>query len=171
MFCKHCGKELNEDYRVCPFCGTPQANEPPASTNPYADPRAPYGNPDGYNGNYNNYNNYNTYNNGYGNGYQNRGYSNQGYGTGEKPTNTFALIGFILSFFVCIVGLVFSIIGLNKSKEMGGEGHSFAVAGIAISSVALGIGVLALIICLVVWSVYGDLIWGYVTSYSVVAVM
>ena len=36
----------------------------------------------------------------------------------NKQSNTIAIIGFILSFFIAIAGLICSIIGLVKSKEL-----------------------------------------------------
>lgn len=59
--------------------------------------------------------------------------------TGQKDEfNWMALVGFICSFFVAIVGLVFGILGLQKSKELLGEkGKNFAIAAIAISCVTL----------------------------------
>ena len=50
-----------------------------------------------------------------------------------EARNGFALAGFILSFFSPIVGFIFSVIGLNKSKDMKGLGRGQAIAGIIIS--------------------------------------
>lgn len=54
-------------------------------------------------------------------------------------TNTFAIIGFVLSFFyyVSIAGLVFSIIGLKQCNKTQEKGKGLAIAGIVISSVLL----------------------------------
>ncbi len=60
---------------------------------------------------------------------------------GAEKKNSFALMGFIFSFFgvfgflFSILGLVFSIIGLVKSKELE-NGKGFGIAGIVISVVA-----------------------------------
>lgn len=48
-----------------------------------------------------------------------------------------ALAGFICSFFVSLVGLILSIIGYRKSKELNGEGRGLAIAGIIISIVSM----------------------------------
>ena len=48
--------------------------------------------------------------------------------------NQFSLFGFVLSFFMPVLGLVFSIIGFVKSKDMEGSNRKFAIAGIIISS-------------------------------------
>lgn len=51
------------------------------------------------------------------------------------PTNGFAIAGLLCSIIVgSILGLIFSIIGLNKSKQMGGSGKGLAIAGIIISA-------------------------------------
>ena len=51
-------------------------------------------------------------------------------------TNPLALAGFICSFFVPVVGVVLSAIGLSKAnKSVSKKGKGFAVAGLAISIV------------------------------------
>ena len=67
--------------------------------------------------------------------------------------NTMALIGFILSFFVAIAGLIISIIAYKNAKkpEFNGDGKSFALAGIIISAVSLGIGIISSIVTVVMW--------------------
>ena len=62
----------------------------------------------------------------------------------EKKTNTLAILGFVFSFFIAIVGLVLSILGLNKSKETG-SGKGFSIAGIIISSVSIVISIIIMI--------------------------
>lgn len=51
--------------------------------------------------------------------------------------NGMAIAGFICSFFFPLLGLIFSIIGVNKSKELNGKGHGLAVAGIILSSIEI----------------------------------
>ena len=66
-----------------------------------------------------------------------------------KKTNSFAIAGFVISIVssaLCcgifnILGLIFSIIGLTKSKELDNEGKGLAIAGIVISIVVM-LGVL-----------------------------
>ncbi len=53
----------------------------------------------------------------------------------SNETNTIAIVGFVLSFFITIAGLICSIIGLVKSNEYGGKGKGLAIAGIIISVV------------------------------------
>ena len=52
---------------------------------------------------------------------------------GKEVTNTIAVVGFILSFFIMIAGLVCSIIGYNNAKR-GAPFKGFAIAGILLSS-------------------------------------
>ncbi len=82
----------------------------------------------------------------------------------KKPFNILALIGFILAMLsvascfsfsllgmeeadvsinavACIPGLILGILGLKKSKQMGGTGRGFALAAIIASAVVLGIAV------------------------------
>ncbi len=60
----------------------------------------------------------------------------------SAPKNNMALAGFICSIsglitcgIVSIVGLILSIVGLNKSKELNGEGKGLAIAGIVIGAI------------------------------------
>ena len=60
----------------------------------------------------------------------------------SAPKNNMALAGFICSIsglitcgIVSIVGLILSIVGLNKSKELNGEGRGLAIAGIVIGAI------------------------------------
>ena len=98
MFCKYCGKEVNENAVICPNCGVATDNYNKATVAP-------------------------------------------------EQKNTMALIGFILSFFVAIAGLVISIIAYKNAKkpEYNGDGKSFALAGIIISAVSLCGGLIAVI--------------------------
>ena len=55
----------------------------------------------------------------------------------ERPeTNGVAIAGFVFSFISPIVGLVLSIVGLNKAKQLRGVGRGYAIAGIIISVVS-----------------------------------
>lgn len=53
-------------------------------------------------------------------------------GASTRPTNPFAVIGAVMSFFP-VVGLVFSIIGLGKAKLIGGIGRGVATLGVVLS--------------------------------------
>ncbi len=60
---------------------------------------------------------------------------------------TMALIGFILSFFIPIAGLIVSIIGKSQIKKSNGalNGNGFALAGIIISAVSMIISFIAVV--------------------------
>lgn len=64
----------------------------------------------------------------------------------NESENTFGLIGFILSFFIPVVGLILSIIGYKKARDGDAKYKSLALAGIIISAVSIGLYVLFIII-------------------------
>ncbi|MDE7071171.1 MAG: hypothetical protein K2O86_04290 [Clostridia bacterium] len=53
----------------------------------------------------------------------------------QRKSNALAIIGFVLSFLgaYSIFGLILSIVGLIKSKNLDGKGKGFSIAGIVIS--------------------------------------
>ena len=63
----------------------------------------------------------------------------------ENESNGSAVAGFILSLFIPFLGLIFSIIGLKKANEIGGNGKGLAVAGIIISILSIAIYIFTLI--------------------------
>ncbi len=64
----------------------------------------------------------------------------------STKSNTLAIVGFICSFLIPIVGLICSIIGYKKAHEYNDNGKSLALAGIIISSVIIIIAVVFIII-------------------------
>ena len=94
MFCKNCGKEIDDRAVVCPYCGVQVG----------------------------------------------------GLDAAQEKTNTLAIVGFILSFFIAIAGLVCSIIALKQAPSFGGNGKGLATAGIVISIVAIVIAVIYIFI-------------------------
>ena len=64
-----------------------------------------------------------------------------------KGTNYFAIIGFIMSLFFALPGLILSIIGLNKSKYTN-SGKGLSIAGIIISGISLLITLIAFLLVL-----------------------
>lgn len=66
--------------------------------------------------------------------------------TQSGGTNVFGILGFIFSFFVPVLGLIFSIIGLRKADEMGGSNRGLAKAGLILSIVFLALIVVIYII-------------------------
>ena len=64
----------------------------------------------------------------------------------KDETNTLAIVGFIFAFFVPIVGLICSILGLKRAGEYGGKGHGLALAGLIVSIVWMVIAVIVVIV-------------------------
>lgn len=58
-----------------------------------------------------------------------------------SSSNGMAIAGFILSFFIPLLGLIFSIIGLKRSKETN-NGKGLSTAGIIISCVTMVITII-----------------------------
>src|SRR6185295_98152 len=60
-------------------------------------------------------------------------------------TSGLAIAGFVCSFFCGVLGLILSILGRNECKRSGGTigGEGLALAGIIISCISLGLGLLA----------------------------
>jgi uncharacterized membrane protein len=71
--------------------------------------------------------------------------------TETKPTNTFALVGFILSIagfvtgITAIAGIILGHIGLHQIKKTGEAGHGLGVAALIMGYIQVGLWVLALI--------------------------
>ena len=57
----------------------------------------------------------------------------------QQESNGLAIAGFILAFFFPLVGLILSIIGYSKAKEMNNSGKGLALAGIILSSIFMGL--------------------------------
>ncbi|MBZ4218031.1 DUF4190 domain-containing protein [Mycoplasma tauri] len=55
----------------------------------------------------------------------------------SDQSNYFAIAGFVLSFFYSVLGLIFSCIGLSRSKKINGKGRKLSIAGICISIVSM----------------------------------
>jgi hypothetical protein len=60
------------------------------------------------------------------------------YGAAETKTDGFAIAGFVCSFLIPLLGIIFSIIGLNRIKKNASlRGRGLAIAGIIISAVLM----------------------------------
>lgn len=81
-------------------------------------------------------------------GENNAMYYNPQTGMYEQRTNQLALIGFILSIFMNIVGAIICIVALSQIKKTGESGKGLAVAGIIIGflPVIIFLGIFALLI-------------------------
>lgn len=53
--------------------------------------------------------------------------------TSQDKTNVLAIVGFVLSFFVSLAGLICSIIARKQCRETGEKGSGLATAGMIIS--------------------------------------
>lgn len=131
MYCQHCGTPLDDDAAFCPKCGN-KVNAPNFSAQGEKDeffrevPTAT----------------------------ANQSYTQPSYGRTAAVTNTMAVVGFILSFFVSIAGLICSIVGYKQCNQTGEGGKGFAVAGIVISAVSIAIVFLAVVIVAATGSYY-----------------
>ena len=65
--------------------------------------------------------------------------------------NGFAIAGFVLAFFMPILGIIFSCIGMSKAKQMKGNGHGLALAGLIISIVSIVLSVILIIVYASMW--------------------
>lgn len=102
MFCKNCGKEINDDAVICPNCGV-----------------------------------------------QVRQFQNEKDVRAQSNENTIAVVGFVFSFLIAIVGLICSIVGFKNAVKEGAPHKGLALAGIIISAVSM---VLAFIIYIAVFA-------------------
>ncbi|MGX9357778.1 MULTISPECIES: hypothetical protein [unclassified Mycoplasma] len=51
----------------------------------------------------------------------------------NTQNNIFAILGLVFAFFIPLLGLAFSIVGLVQSKNLGGSGKGLAIGGIVVS--------------------------------------
>jgi hypothetical protein len=72
-----------------------------------------------------------------------------------EGANAFAILGFIFSFFVPLLGLIFSIIGLSKAKKMNGKGRGLAAWGLALSIIYF---VVVIVVCIIYFAALGALL-------------
>lgn len=70
--------------------------------------------------------------------------------TEEKPINAMAIVGFVFSFILDIVGLICSIIARNQCKKTGEKGMELATAGMIISLVFLSFKVFAILLAIII---------------------
>lgn len=81
--------------------------------------------------------------------------------TETKPTNTMALVGFILSLagfvtgITAIPGIVLGHIGLSQIKKTGEQGHGLGVAALIIGYIQVGLWVLAFIAVVILFAAFG----------------
>lgn len=66
--------------------------------------------------------------------------------------NGFAIVGFIFSFFIPLLGIIFSAIGLGKARQMNGKGRGLAGWGLALS-------IIGMVVLIILYAVYGALLF------------
>ena len=112
MYCHLCGKEIDEGSNFCPYCGARIKATPTEENEPKTEKDeffdAPPPPP--------------VY---------------QQTPAPQAKTNSLALIGFILSFFFALGGLICSIMGLRQCNQTGEGGRGLAIAGIVISATSM----------------------------------
>lgn len=67
-------------------------------------------------------------------------------GQASQDGNAVAIVGFVMSFFVALAGLICSIIGYRKAVNEGAPHKGLALAGIIISAVNMFLGLIISII-------------------------
>lgn len=81
--------------------------------------------------------------------------------TEVKPTNTMALVGFILSLagfvtgITAIPGIVLGHIGLHQIKSSGEQGRGLGIAALVVGYIQVGLWVLALAVFIIVLILFG----------------
>ena len=63
--------------------------------------------------------------------------------------NTLAIVGFILAFFVSVVGIILGFIALSQIKRTGEQGRGLALAAIIIGFVEIAIGIVVFIVVVI----------------------
>ena len=117
-FCPKCGTKMTENDEFCPECGTKNVQKKKRVVEEY-EYEAPA-----------------------------RSYQpaqQDYYGVAPQRTNGMGIAGFVLSFLIPILGLIFSIIGYTKAKEYNDNAKGLSLAGIIISSVFIVIGIIGII--------------------------
>ena len=147
MFCPKCGKEIDAESAFCPHCGA-KVNEAAAAQKPaqkdefFEDVRTANNVPPP----------------------SPKPAQTQQPARPAQPqqpaknegTNTLAVVGFILSFFFALAGLICSIIGLRQCKQYKDDnGKGLAIAGIVISA-------LSLFVSFILGCIYGVFLFEYI---------
>lgn len=68
----------------------------------------------------------------------------------SPKTNTLSVVGLVFAFFIPIIGLICSIVGLSQAKKRGEKGKGFAIAGIIISVIVALLQILTIVLIVVV---------------------
>jgi hypothetical protein len=68
------------------------------------------------------------------------------YAPAQRGYNTMAIVGFILSFFISIVGIILGFVALSQIKKTGEQGRGLAIAAIIIGFAEIVLGIIFTII-------------------------
>ncbi|WP_437583746.1 DUF4190 domain-containing protein [Paramicrobacterium sp. CJ85] len=74
----------------------------------------------------------------------------QGAPAPQDKYNVMAIVGFILSFFVSLVGAILCFVALSQIKKTGEKGRGLAIAGVIIGLASVVIGIIAIIFSIAV---------------------
>lgn len=73
----------------------------------------------------------------------------------KPPTNVLAIVSFIGSFFIGLVGVILGHIALSQIKRTGENGRGFALAGTIIGYVRVALDILAVILAITAFGLFG----------------
>ncbi len=138
MYCQNCGAKIDDEACVCVHCGAHVRKFPDEKQSiPQTQPKKPQSVEESleelrYRRQQQHIENTKREEYGEGRGY----YPDYGY---YRKTNGMAIAGFVCSFFFALLGLIFSIIGMQQCKERGDNGYGLAKAGMIISIVWIAI--------------------------------
>jgi Domain of unknown function (DUF4190) len=77
-----------------------------------------------------------------------------------QKTNTLAIVGFILAFFISVAGIIVSAIALGQIKKTGEGGRGLAIGGVIVGIVVTLIYVIWIIVYVVIIASYGAALGG-----------
>jgi hypothetical protein len=172
-YCKHCGKEIPEDSKFCPFCGT-SLNDEIKSDKPSLDDYGPHD----LNGNaihaedkpneekpslsdYTNEPNSGASQPHFDNDPAYNQISDQerySEAESERQAHTYALLSLIFGILGGLLGVIFGIIGLTKTKNK--KDRIMCIVGISLA-------VIWMVVAVVYYVYWFPLIWGQLTSSSI----
>lgn len=75
----------------------------------------------------------------------------------KPPTNVLAIVSFVGSFFVGLVGVIVGHIALSQIKRTGESGRGFALAGTIIGYVSVAASILGVILAITMFGIFGTI--------------
>ena len=70
----------------------------------------------------------------------------QPYGAAQPRWNVLAIVAFVATFFISILGIILGFIALSQIKRTGEQGRGLALAAVIIGFIALALGIIFSII-------------------------